>query len=60
MARTLSPSRPTEVGYVASGGPRSELGFARGGSVAMAKYMDARNGITGRTADQLRRAVGID
>jgi hypothetical protein len=26
----------------------------------MAKYMDARSGFTGRTADQLRRAVGID
>jgi DNA polymerase III alpha subunit len=26
----------------------------------MAKYMDARSGFTGGTADQLRRAVGID
>ncbi len=26
----------------------------------MAKCMDARSGFTGRTADQLRRAVGID
>jgi len=26
----------------------------------MAKYMDARSEFTGRTADQLRRAVGID
>jgi len=26
----------------------------------MAKYMDVRSGFTGRTADQLRRAVGID
>ena len=28
--------------------------------MAMAQYMDVRSGFTGRTADQLRRAVGID
>jgi len=28
--------------------------------MAIAKYMDVRSGFTGRTADQLRRAVGID
>jgi hypothetical protein len=41
---------------VASGGPRSRLGFAGEGSVAMAKYMDVRSEFTGRTADQPRRA----
>jgi hypothetical protein len=49
------------VGYVASSGPRFTAGvFAGEGSVAMAKYMDVRSGFTGRTADQLRRADGID
>jgi len=41
---------------VASGGPRSRLGFRGGGSVGMAKYMDLRSGFTGLTADLLRRA----
>ena len=44
---------------MASGGPRSRLGFA-GGSMAMAKYMDVHSGFTGLTADPLRRAVEID
>ncbi|HJZ29413.1 MAG TPA: hypothetical protein VJ370_24290 [Streptosporangiaceae bacterium] len=44
---------------MASGGPRSRLGFRRG-SVVMAKYMDVRSGFTGLTADPLRRAAEID
>ena len=44
---------------MASGGPRSQLGFAVGGSVAMPKHMKPRGGITGLTADLLRRVVEI-